>query len=315
MNDTHESREKTDDSMHTNSGKEGELKITNSKRRMILSGLQQKAMMELQKKLPRDTFQSMDRTEVLLEWEHIYTETRAHIQEGHQLLRKTLKTIDLKPTILILQFGMNDMLSDHSPTDNYEYFEYYLDAMVSRALSDHIEVIICSPTLFGDDVYEGSLKHRALERIAGIGLSIAKIYDVTYLDLFTKLHKFNEKYNIHRHKRHVLTLGDGKSLNYAGNKIVAGLLLEVFGIHYEEAVLNKVVRNHHLLKSIPFGSSDFCKVDQIDYEEGEQKDEIIIQNALETDSIPFVDVAGANSPLENTRSLLEDDSIFSSHLD
>ena len=54
MNDTHESREKTDDSMHTNSGKEDEFKITNRKRRMILSGLQQKAMMELQKKLPRD---------------------------------------------------------------------------------------------------------------------------------------------------------------------------------------------------------------------------------------------------------------------
>ena len=219
----------------------------------------------------------------------------------------------LKPTIIILQFGINDVLIDHSPSDNYEYFEFYLEAIVSKALSENIETIICSPTLFGDDVYNDSPENRALERIAGIAMSIAKIYNVTFLDMFSVLYKFNEKYNLHRHERHVVTLGNGKTLNDAGNKIFAGQLLNLFGMYYEESASHKIIENHQLLKSVASSSSNLCTHFQCD-NQGEQekyakKYVTAVHDTNFTSSIAHVH--DFNSPVEDVIDLLEEDAIFS----
>ena len=284
-------------------------KSMNAKRRMVLKDKHETNVMKRERK-KKTLWGSSDSnyTQGTAKGSYsLFTETKAHIEEGHNFFQETLRYTTPKPTIIILQFGINDILIDHSPSDNFEYFEFYLGAIVSKALSENIEIIICTPTLFGDDVYENSPENHALERITGIAMSVAKYYDVSFLDMFSFLYKFTEKYNIHRHKRHVLTRGDGKTLNDAGNKIFARQLLELFGMRYEEGASHNVVKNHQLLKSIPSSTSKVCEVNQCDNNQERKKILSIEHNA---DSTSSVQVIGSCSPV-NTITLLEEDAMFS----
>ena len=240
-------------------------------------------------------------TKVSARQNSVFAHTTAHVKEGYDLFHEILNYTSI-PTIMILQFGMNDVMIDHSPPDNFEYFEFYLGAIIEKALSMGIEIVICSPTLYGDDVHESHPKNLALERITGVVTAIAKKYDVTFLDLFTTVHKFHDKYNVHRHKRHVLTL-DGITLNDAGNHILAGQLLNLFGIHYAEASPHKILENHLLLKSVPFEASHFCKKNTC----GDRSERVeSIEPTSDSNSS-----TGAIDPSSDLWSVVEEDLMFS----
>merc|ERR1711871_977422 len=173
-------------------------------------------------------------------WNEVHVETRDHMQHGFYGLLESLRS--WHPTVLIVQFGMSDVLIDAEPSDNFAYYRYYLEGIVSRALANDVsEIVLLSPPFHGDNAYIENREHRALEIITGITKSVARQYDVTFLDVYSRLHKFAENHNPFRYSRHVLTT-DGITLNECGNKILAGSLLELFGIRMEGVTMSQLLK-------------------------------------------------------------------------
>ena len=180
-------------------------------------------------------------------WNDVVTVTKPDIQVGFNDLRTTLE--EEKPTILFLQFGYSD-INSYVPEieEDYSYFWYYLEVMVAIAQEYNTSVVVCSSPLTNDNIYDVSDTHLSLEHLSGIIKSISIMYNSIFLDIFSELHYFIDKYNVHRFDHHVVTY-NGKILNETGNKLIAALLLELFGITPKDLKYDAIYRSNGLISS------------------------------------------------------------------
>ena len=63
-------------------------------------------------------------------WNEVHVETRDHMQHGFYGLLESLRS--WHPTVLIVQFGMSDVLIDAEPSDNFAY--YRLESFFNESL-------------------------------------------------------------------------------------------------------------------------------------------------------------------------------------
>jgi hypothetical protein len=181
--------------------------------------------------------------------DHVLVEHRRTIREGFSELSRTLD--ELQPTILIVQFGVNDVLIDSTPGDGWEYFKYYLELIVLTANDANIATVICSPTLLSDDPYEDGPAHSSLETITGIGRSAANLYNASFIDVFSSFHQFIDTYNKFNVRSFILTI-DCKTLNDSGHQLFASLLLHFFGLDKELINHRSIANSNELLMNTVF---------------------------------------------------------------
>ena len=184
-------------------------------------------------------------------WNNVNTVQKSTTKEGFADLRTVIS--ELNPTILIIQFGYTEALTGNLSLDLSSY-RYYLDGIISIALDEKVDVILCSTTLHGDNIYSESLVQRLLEKMIGISGNLAATYNVVFINLFLSLYEFLEKFNKNKYTEHVVTL-DGMKLNFNGNAIVAARLLEVFGVTFEESNFDLLARNTPAISSTSTSSN------------------------------------------------------------
>ena len=181
--------------------------------------------------------------------DHVLVEHRRTIREGFSELSRTLD--EIQPTILIVQFGVNDVLIDSTPGDGWEYFKYYLELIVLTANDANIATVICSPTLLSDDPHEDGPAHSSLETITGIGRSAANLYNASFIDVFSSFHQFIDTYNKFNVRSFILTI-DCKTLNDSGHQLFASLLLHFFGLDKELINHRSIANSNELLMNTVF---------------------------------------------------------------
>ena len=127
------------------------------------------------------------------------------------------------PTHVIVMYGVSDaLLSDELFYG--ESFQYYLEAIVATLLDKNMKIMIISPTVIDENVFEENQLHYNLEIITSICKRVAADFKVSFLDVFTQMHKHLEHVNTGGFREQVLTR-DSVHLNERGNRFVAYHLL------------------------------------------------------------------------------------------
>jgi len=160
-------------------------------------------------------------------------------------------------TLVILQFGLTNVVQGIYTKNNLGPFRFYLDGILRTATELNLTTVVLSPTLYGDNIVDETEEFHTIESMVGIAGSIAGQYQYPFVDVFTAIYTFLAQYNKYGFYQHVVT-SNGYTLNDNGNKIVAARLLDLFGIKLEHssfaelAASTPLITNTFTLADTPF---------------------------------------------------------------
>jgi hypothetical protein len=242
-----------------------------------------------------------------LVWDNISTVYLTDIRTSFDDFRKSIN--EQKPTTVILQFGLYGVVNGIFTISDANSYHYYLDGILSIAKDENVSVIVCSPSLYGDDISTETPEFLALETIVGISGTLSGRYNYQFVDVFLSIYKFLARYNKFHLSENVVTI-DKKILNDNGNKIVAHDLLKVFGATYHEADFAQLARATPLIsQSTFFEETPFFQHSQ--YSAARTTE---IEQSGENILVEITTISGAVADKsyidDQTKSLLEEDSIL-----
>ena len=144
-----------------------------------------------------------------------------------------------KPTIVFIYIGINDVwhwrkqpngeMAGGTPKDR---FEEGLKDLIARIKAAGARVILCTPSTIGEKPDGTNERDAMLDEYSAISRKVAAETGMQLNDL-RKAFIAYEKENNKEGKRQGILTGDGVHLNPAGNKFVAGQMLQALGITAE----------------------------------------------------------------------------------
>jgi lysophospholipase L1-like esterase len=164
---------------------------------------------------------------------------------GHKVpdLQKRLErdVLAKKPTLVVIYIGINDVwhwrksadgeMAGGTPKDKYEAG---LKDIIGRVKAAGARVILCTPSVIGEKPDGTNERDTMLDEYADISRKVAAETGVQLNDLRKAFLAYEKDNNKEDKPKGVLT-GDGVHLNPAGNKLVAGQMLQALGIKAEPA--------------------------------------------------------------------------------
>lgn len=149
---------------------------------------------------------------------------------GDLELRLNSDVLSLKPTIVIIYIGINDVWHYHfadrglSGTSK-EKFGSGLNNLVTRIQSDGVKVILCTPSVIGEKHDGTNMYDTLLEEYSAISRSVAEEFGVSVCDLRKEFLEYLRLHNTSNAEKDILTT-DGVHLNDAGNRFVAEQMIK-----------------------------------------------------------------------------------------
>lgn len=142
--------------------------------------------------------------------------------------------IDKHPTVVVIYIGINDVWHWQMADRNLKgttkpVFEAGLRDIIGRIRAAGSRVILCTPSVIGEK-HDGENNDDAmLDAYSAISRRVAKDTGSQLLDLRKEFKAYLAKNNPENLPKDVLTL-DGVHLNPAGNRFVAGLMLDALDV-------------------------------------------------------------------------------------
>ena len=144
------------------------------------------------------------------------------------------------PTIVFVYIGINDVwhwelakTRDHLRGTTPEDFKSGLLDIIGRMQDYDIRVILCTPTIVGEQKGGVNQLDPMLDRYADISRKVAQSAEIQLLDLRKAFVNYLETNNTEDAHQHILTY-DGVHLNDRGNQFLASLILESLGVSQTE---------------------------------------------------------------------------------
>jgi len=138
--------------------------------------------------------------------------------------------MDRKPTVVVIYIGINDVwhwqLKNLQGTTK-EDFEAGLREIIVRIQYSGARVILCTPSVIGEKHDGSNPQDQMLDEYAAISRSIAKSLGTPLCDLRKAFGDYLRVHNKENAKQGILTT-DGVHLSDAGNRFVAGALMQFF---------------------------------------------------------------------------------------
>jgi len=132
------------------------------------------------------------------------------------------------PTHVVIYIGINDVwhaeFSGLTGTDPDAY-EQGLRDLVARIDQVGSEVVLCTPSVIGEDPDSDAPVNQRLMAYADISRTVARTSAANFCDLRTAFEQYLRTHNSARASQGILTT-DGVHLNSRGNQFVAEVLLE-----------------------------------------------------------------------------------------
>ena len=137
-----------------------------------------------------------------------------------------------KPDVVVIYIGINDVwhfLSaaeglSGTPKDQYENI---LEEIVGDVQSAGATVVLCTPSVIGEKMDGSNEMDGMLDEYSGISRKIARRRNAVLLDLRKEFLSYLKSHNPLNLEKDILTY-DGVHLNDAGNRFVAGQVMEAF---------------------------------------------------------------------------------------
>ncbi len=144
-----------------------------------------------------------------------------------------------KPTIVVIYIGINDVWhwrkdakGEMTGGTTKEKFEEGLKDLITCIKAAGARVILCTPSTIGEKPDGSNDRDKMLEEYSDISRKVAADTGVQMNDLRKAFMAYEKENNKENKPKGILT-GDGVHLNPAGNKFVAGLMLQALGIKAE----------------------------------------------------------------------------------
>ena len=142
-------------------------------------------------------------------------------------LRMEEDVLDRKPDIVVIYIGINDVwhkTSHGTGTDKDKYEKFYA-AIIKKLQAKKIKVVLCTPSVIGELKNGTNPQDEDLDAYSAVIRSLSTTYDCTLVDLRTAFINYENSNNKENKDSGVLTT-DRVHLNDAGNKLVAGQLMQ-----------------------------------------------------------------------------------------
>ena len=144
--------------------------------------------------------------------------------------RLVTDVLALRPTVVFIYIGINDvwhstMAWGGTPKDRYEEG---LIGIINRVTAAGAAAVLCTPTVIGERHDGTNPLDSMLNEYAGISRYVAHEAGIPLLDLRKIFLRYLRTHNVENLEEGILT-DDGVHLNAAGNRLVAGEVLHVFG--------------------------------------------------------------------------------------
>ena len=133
------------------------------------------------------------------------------------------------PTHVVIYIGINDVWHFHKfegvTGTEPEVFEAGLRDLIAQLQAAEAEVLLCTPSVIGEDPDDGSIENADLGRYADISRRVASETGSTLCDLRAAFETHLRANNTEKVYEGVLTT-DGVHLNEAGNQFVAQQMVD-----------------------------------------------------------------------------------------
>jgi len=136
-----------------------------------------------------------------------------------------------QPTVVVIYIGINDVWhGEHDPARGTAAgaFEAGLRELIGKCKAAGARVVLCTPSVIGEKRAGANALDAKLDAYAGITRWVAKEEKVGLCDLRKAFLDHEAAHNPEDKEAGILT-GDRVHLNDAGNKLVAGAMLEALG--------------------------------------------------------------------------------------
>lgn len=144
----------------------------------------------------------------------------------------------LKPTKVVIYIGINDIWHWSKPHPvtkeprqgtTPEAYQSGLESIIQTLQNERIEVLLCTPTVIGENILDTLPDTERLNHYAGIVRNLAKKFDCDLVDLRTIFIDHLRKHNTKNLKQGVLTF-DQVHMNDAGNRLIAKSIGNALGV-------------------------------------------------------------------------------------
>lgn len=133
------------------------------------------------------------------------------------------------PTHVVIYIGVNDVWHFHDsrrePGTDRQVFEQGLRDLIKQIRAVGYEVLLCTPTVVGEDPDSNTPVNQLLIEYAEISRTVAKTSGVPLCDLCSAFVKYLRSNNPQKLYEGILTT-DGVHLNDQGNLFVANVMLD-----------------------------------------------------------------------------------------
>ena len=155
------------------------------------------------------------------------------------LLRYKNDVLDLKPNIVFIYIGINDVWHKYdwgSGTD-IDIYENGLRKIISEIKTTGAKIILCTPTVIGEnngefklnnnfkDIDTMEIMNKDLDAFSDVVRNLSSEFNTDLLDLRKKFKEYISENNDQNMPKGVLT-SDGVHLNNEGNKLIADEMIK-----------------------------------------------------------------------------------------
>tara|TARA_B110000003_G_scaffold160084_1_gene160181 strand:- start:234 stop:923 length:690 start_codon:yes stop_codon:yes gene_type:complete len=155
------------------------------------------------------------------------------------LLRYKNDVLDLKPNIVFIYIGINDVWHKYdwgSGTD-IDIYENGLRKIISEIKTTGAKIILCTPTVIGENIGEFKLVNKFkyietadimnndLDAFSDVVRNLSSEFNTELLDLRKKFKDYISENNMENLSKGILTY-DGVHLNNEGNKLIADAMIK-----------------------------------------------------------------------------------------
>ena len=152
---------------------------------------------------------------------------------GHKVpdlqARLNRDVLSVDPTHVVIYIGINDVWHFHAFDDvtgtEQAVFEDGLRELVADLRADGAEVLLCTPSVIGEDLASDAPANRQLATYADVVRRVAAETDAPLCDLRAAFDEYLAAHNPEARHEGILTT-DGVHLNAAGNRFVAARMVE-----------------------------------------------------------------------------------------
>jgi hypothetical protein len=158
-----------------------------------------------------------------------------NLATNEQIREKIIEGGALKfymPTKIIMVSG-HDQFVNYTST-SLKTLRFEIESIMAAVVDIPISFIFCSTLLYGEKIDGSNEMDEIVEEFVGMTQRVAKVYDVMFIDLYSKQLKYLETTNIDNLPSSILT-HNGTALNAAGHSLVASTLLQELGINQDNA--------------------------------------------------------------------------------